>query len=379
MTRYTKTMAEAYREVNEDPVAKAQDKLDATKKIAALKKQIDQIKQDQKASAARDAAAPKPAAEAVDSDDTGGDAEVDMIKNQVNQMRHFLDGIESMIAKDGDVEEWVQSKITKATDYLKTAYSYKTGEKNEEVNEIAPAIAAIGRAAAMGVGSAVTNRAIDKITSDKKKIKEKMDPREHVAKSKKNPGEFGVYDKESKEVKTFKDKKDAEEYAIKNHDMLMHREEVEIKEFTTSQIARLKKEYEPLRGKETGINPEKFKQLRVMMSRMTKPMLLKLVKADLPIITSAAKARLVVHHGMKWSQLPEELVAYIDLEQLDEAKSKFKSVEPKVIDRVEKMMRGSRDEKNSIANLLNYLMPPEVVDMIRYKLKITQPRGKIKF
>jgi hypothetical protein len=43
------------------------------------------------------------------------------------------------------------------------------------------------------------------------------------------------------------------------------------------------------------------------------------------------------------------------------------------------MMKGSRDEKNSIANLLNYLMPPEVVDMIRYKLKITQPRGKIKF
>lgn len=371
MTRYTKTMAEAYKEVTEDPVAKAQDKLDATKKIAALKKQIDDIKAQQKSSAGQ--------SEAVDSDDTGGAAEVDMIKNQVNQMRHFLDGIESMIAKDGDVEEWVQSKITKATDYLKTAYSYKTGEKNEEVNEIAPAIAAIGRAAAMGAGSAVANRAMDNMNASKKKIKEKMDPREHVGKSKKNPDMFCVFDKDGKEVKLFKDKKDAEEFAIKNHDMLMHREEVEIKEFTTSQIARLKKEYEPLRGKETGINPEKFKQLRVMMSRMTKPMLLKLVKADLPIITSAAKARLVVHHGMKWSQLPEELVAYIDFEQLDEAKSKFKSVEPKVIDRVEKMMRGSRDEKNSIANLLNYLMPAEVVDMIRYKLKITQPRGKIKF
>ena len=321
MTRYTKTMAEAYKEVNEDPVAKAQDKLDATKKIAALKKQIDQIKQDQKADAARDAAAPKPAAEAVDSDDTGGEAETDMIMNQVKQMRHFLDGIEKMVGADGDVEEWVQNKITKATDYLKTAYSYKTGETNEE---IAPAIAGLARAAAAGAGAAVANKAMN---ASKKKIKEGED----------------------------------------------------LEEFTDAQIKRLKKEYEPLRGKETGINPEKFKKLRVMLSRMTKDMLLKLVKADLPIITSAAKARLVVHHGMKWSQLPEELVAYIDLEQLDEAKSKFKSVEPKVIDRVEKMMRGSRDEKNSIANLLNYLMPPEVVDMIRYKLKITQPRGKIKF
>jgi len=367
MTRYTKTMAEAYKEVTEDPVAKAQDKLDATKKIAALKKQIDDIKAQQKSDTSQ--------SEAVDSDDTGGAAEVDMIKNQVNQMRHFLDGIESMIAKDGDVEEWVQSKITKATDYLKTAYSYKTGEKNEEVNEIAPAIAAIGRAAAMGVGSAVANRAMDKMNASKKKIKEKMDPREHVAKSKKNPDMYCVFDKDGNEVKLFKDKKDAEEYAIKNHDKLME----ELNEFTTAQIKRLQKEYEPLRGKETGMNPEKFKKLRVMMSRMTKDMLLKLVKADLPIITSAAKARLVVHHGMKWSQLPEELVAYIDFEQLDEAKSNFKSVEPKVIDRVEKMMRGSRDEKNSIANLLNYLMPPEVVDMIRYKLKIKQPRGKIKF
>jgi len=321
MTRYTKTMAEAYREVNEDPVAKAQDKLDATKKIAALKKQIDQIKQDQKADAARDAAAPKPAAEAVDSDDTGGEAETDMIMNQVKQMRHFLDGIEKMVGADGDVEEWVQNKITKATDYLKTAYSYKTGETNEE---IAPAIAGLARAAAAGAGAAVANKAMN---ASKKKIKEGED----------------------------------------------------LEEFTDAQIKRLKKEYEPLRGKETGMNPEKFKRLRVMMSRMTKDMLLKLVKADLPIITSAAKARLVVHHGMKWSQLSEELVAYIDLEQLDEAKSKFKSVEPKVIDRVEKMMKGSRDEKNSIANLLNYLMPPEVVDMIRYKLKITQPRGKIKF
>jgi hypothetical protein len=302
MTRYTKTMAEAYREVNEDPVAKAQDKLDATKKIAALKKQIDQIKQDQKADAARDAAAPKPAAEAVDSDDTGGEAETDMIMNQVKQMRHFLDGIEKMVGADGDVEEWVQNKITKATDYLKTAYSYKTGETNEE---IAPAIAGLARAAAAGAGAAVANKAMN--------ASKKMDPKQHVAKSKKNPDMYCVFDKDGNEVKLFKDKKDAEEYAIKNHDKLM---ENMILEFTDAQIKRLKKEYEPLRGKETGMNPEKFKRLRVMMSRMTKDMLLKLVKADLPIITSAAKARLVVHHGMKWSQLPEELVAYIDLEQL---------------------------------------------------------------
>ena len=42
-------------------------------------------------------------------------------------------------------------------------------------------------------------------------------------------------------------------------------------------------------------------------------------------------------------------------------------------------MKGSREEKNSIAMMMNYLMPPEVVDMVRDKLKITAKRGKIKF
>ena len=161
------------------------------------------------------------------------------------------------------------------------------------------------------------------------------------------------------------------------------KEQVEdLEEFTTSQIARLQKEYEPLRGKETGVNPEKFAKLRKMMKRMKKPQLMALVKANIPILTSAAKASLVVNFGMKWSQLPEELVPYIEVfadDTLEEAPSKFKEVDPKVIDRVELMMRGSREQKNSIANMLNYLMPPEVVDMIRYKLKIVPKRGKIKF
>ena len=37
------------------------------------------------------------------------------------------------------------------------------------------------------------------------------------------------------------------------------------------------------------------------------------------------------------------------------------------------------DFNQGIANMLNYFMPPEVVDMVRYKLKIVPKRGKIKF
>jgi len=163
-------------------------------------------------------------------------------------------------------------------------------------------------------------------------------------------------------------------------------EEVEdLEEFTDKQIERLKKEYEDLRGKETGINPEKFKKLRGMMKRFPKANLLKLVKADIPVLTTGAKAALVIHHGMKWKQLPEDFLPYIDLfaednQELNEVKKgKFKEVDPKVVDRIEKMMNGTRKEKDSIANMLNYFMPPEVVDMVRYKLKIVPKRGKIKF
>jgi len=53
---------------------------------------------------------------------------------------------------------------------------------------------------------------------------DEMDPKKHVGKSKKNPDMFCVFDTKGNEVKLFKDKKDAEEFAAKNHDMLMGRE-----------------------------------------------------------------------------------------------------------------------------------------------------------
>ena len=155
-------------------------------------------------------------------------------------------------------------------------------------------------------------------------------------------------------------------------------------EFTSSQIARLKKEYEPFRGKDR-VSPEKFNRLRGIMKRFTKKQLLQIVKADIPILSSGAKASLVLNHGMKYASNPEDFIPYMEIfaddnkELSEQKKSNFKSVDPKVIDRIEKMMRGTRKEKDSIANMLNYFMPPEVVDMVRYKLKIVPKRGKIKF
>ena len=157
-----------------------------------------------------------------------------------------------------------------------------------------------------------------------------------------------------------------------------------LEEFTSAQISRLKKEYEPFRGKDR-VSPEKFNRLRGIMKRFTKKQLLQIVKADIPILSSGAKASLVLNHGMKYASIPEDFIPYMEIfaddnkELSEQKKGKFKEVDPKVIDRIEKMMRGTRKEKDSIANMLNYFMPPEVVDMVRYKLKIVPKRGKIKF
>ena len=48
-----------------------------------------------------------------------------------------------------------------------------------------------------------------------------MDPAKHVAKSKRNPDKFCVFDKDGNEVKLFDKKEDAIAYAKANHDKLM--------------------------------------------------------------------------------------------------------------------------------------------------------------
>ena len=137
-------------------------------------------------------------------------------------------------------------KIAAFRDKIKSA---PLGEKN--VKEIGPAIGLAVRAApyavpaAIAVGRAVSAYSKGRSSSSGKKsapktttaysskapsaksqreevkLDEKMDPKDHVGPSKKNPDMYCVFDKDGKEHKLFKDKKDAEEYAVKNHDKLM--------------------------------------------------------------------------------------------------------------------------------------------------------------
>ena len=128
-----------------------------------------------------------------------------------------------------------------------TTMTIKSFKQIRQVNELAPLAlvpAAVGlavRAAPAIARSAVANadkvgaalsvatgaakkgyRAVKKfVKREETDIDEKMNPKKHVGKSKKNPDMYCVFDKDGKEVKLFKDKKDAEAYAVKNHDQLM--------------------------------------------------------------------------------------------------------------------------------------------------------------
>ena len=71
---------------------------------------------------------------------------------------------------------------------------------------------------------------------------EQMNPKDHVARSKNNPDMFCVFDTKGNEIKLFKDRKDAEEYAVKNHDSLMGETKEAVSPAQQAAIAISKKE-----------------------------------------------------------------------------------------------------------------------------------------
>lgn len=320
--KYNKSMAEILAEIRtvqeqEDPVQKAQDKLDKAKRISDLKKQIDDIKTEE---------------------------------DEIDEITMGALSLKKLPTLRGTITDKQLQNLKKVW-AKKSKRDVTPSLKNMLKKLDAPTRAALANAN-INVISKLVPEALD--DDDKETIKPII---KQLKKS------VVAHDKQAKQLT-----KDIQD-------------ETDLEEFTSSQIARLKKEYEPLRGMHhTELKPERFKQLSKMMQRMKKPQLQALVKADVPVLSSAAKASLVINHGMKFSSIKEELIPYLEVFPLDEEKkSKFKSVEPQVIDRIEKMMKGSRAEKDSIANMLNYMMPPEVVDMVRYKLKIVPKRGKIRF
>ena len=61
--------------------------------------------------------------------------EGDMAISQLKQIQHHLGELMSVLKPDTDLPEWVQSKITLATDYIQTASDYMLSQMSEEIHE----------------------------------------------------------------------------------------------------------------------------------------------------------------------------------------------------------------------------------------------------
>ena len=92
---------------------------------------------------------------------------------------------------------------------------------------------------------------------------------------------------------------------------------VELKEFTSSQMAVLKKEYGPLKGKI--LSKEQMKKMNQMLGRFDNARLKQLADTDIPMLASAAKSELVIKRGFKWSDFKQPLDMDYKPEKIDEA------------------------------------------------------------
>ena len=66
-----------------------------------------------------------------DKDSSEYDQEGDMAKGQLRTMMSAAKELENMLGDDDNLPEWVQSKITKATDYIDSVRDYLKSERDD--------------------------------------------------------------------------------------------------------------------------------------------------------------------------------------------------------------------------------------------------------
>ncbi len=86
----------------------------------------------------------------------------------------------------------------------------------------------------------------------------------------------------------------------------------DLTEFTSAQMTKLKKEYEPLKGKRLPVGA--IDKMNTMLKKYSTDMLMKLAKGDIPFLSTAAKSELVINRGKKWTDFKEPL----DMAEADE-------------------------------------------------------------
>ena len=80
----------------------------------------------------RDRIKQAPLGENDDKDPAEYDQEGDMAKGQLRTMMSAAKELENMLGDDDNLPEWVQSKITKATDYIDSVRDYLKSERDND-------------------------------------------------------------------------------------------------------------------------------------------------------------------------------------------------------------------------------------------------------
>ena len=80
----------------------------------------------------RDRIKQAPLGENDDKDPAEYDQEGDMAKGQLRTMMSAAKELEKMLGDDDNLPEWVQSKITKATDYIDSVRDYLKSERDDD-------------------------------------------------------------------------------------------------------------------------------------------------------------------------------------------------------------------------------------------------------
>jgi hypothetical protein len=90
------------------------------------------------------------------------DQEGDMARDQLHTLVKAAKELHGILADDDNLPEWVQSKITKALDYIKTANDYRDQEKHDSDNPIAEKAVSVAQRRAAGIAHAARKGEIPK-------------------------------------------------------------------------------------------------------------------------------------------------------------------------------------------------------------------------
>ena len=133
---------------------------------------------------------------------------------------------------------------------------------------------------------------------------------------------------------------------------LMEVRKIEEATMKASQIAQLKKAYEPMRGKR--ISTGNAQKLSKMMDGFddNKQLMIQLVKADIPFVSTLAITRLISKHNMKGAEInklkKEEMEFWESLEEHKGDKPHDHPHDEDELDEVQKVARQLKDPKKEV-------------------------------